>query len=189
MLQGHALRSQIVHQVRREYEEIVEQLEGDLLGHGDVTWSHPYHLCLPQHVYNTEERQGVSQPPQEDRSGTEDEDEDRTSNQDSRISDKDEMEESDEKEHNEQDSEREDNVTESIDHRTNVDKASNHEYTLLEPNLDLSEITIPNDKKELLKLRSQLAMELVWVKQAISSRQQVIHQHTTNSVKCIILVN
>ena len=55
-----------------------------MLGDGRVTWSHPHHLCLPQHDYSIEERQDFSYPPHEDRSITHDEDSRR------RMGDKDE---------------------------------------------------------------------------------------------------
>ena len=184
-----------MRQVRREYEETVEQLEGDLLGDGRVTWSHPHHLCLPQHDYSIEERQDFSYPPHEDRSITHDEDS-------RRMGDKDEAEEEQVEHHEkvepeqvehykkvEEDSE----VAESTDDhssRGNVSQLTADDDTILEPPIrttfDPCQIAIPHDKKELLKLRSQLAMELVWVKQAISSRQQVMYKH---SVMCLQIIS
>ena len=36
-------------------------------------------------------------------------------------------------------------------------------------------MSLPRDKSELLELRRQLVMELVWLRQAIASRQSVSH--------------
>ncbi len=43
----------------------------------------------------------------------------------------------------------------------------------LQEKQSLNNIPLPEDKKSLLELRRQLYMELVWLKQAIRSRQQV----------------
>lgn len=42
----------------------------------------------------------------------------------------------------------------------------------------VGDISLPRDRESLMELRRQLSMELLWLKQAIDSRQQVYNDNT-----------
>lgn len=52
---------------------------------------------------------------------------------------------------------------------------------------EVEQLVFNKDRESLLEMRSRLAMELVWLKQAISSRQKV-NTRLTSKVACLIII-
>ena len=197
------MRSQIVREVRGEYLDIVQRLEGDLPTQEYVQWRHSGRLCWPHHVLSGRT------PPLE---GSRDEraaaaaaaaaavvvvDTGNCSDREGHMDEREEEEELMEKE--------EEILLQTV---TREKEEEEEEKSVLDGESALSENTsdcieneqvavncehspppspsphppLPQDREGLLKLRSQLVMELVWVQQAVTSRQRVSLNNTSSPV-------
>ena len=217
-----------MHQVRHEYQEIVDQLEKDLPMCERVSWPHPHFLCFPQHMDSSApvHQQQVSSLSEikssthstgyqmnEDGGGEllgKDAD---LHNQEKRKEEEEEvvLEEHYMKEDSTIDSEEitspssppndpsSHTCTQDCNGSIHEDSRLTSQSPVVAGNVDsvmmdtsravltcdMSSLTLPDSREELLKLRSQLVMELMWVRQAISSRKQVeLVPHTHTLTKC-----
>ena len=190
---GFVLRQQLIHEVRREYEGIVESIQSPELlqslplplANETIHWPHQNILCFPlftsqeqelcEACHHSDQDTAVLQSFNEHSEGNQNADElqsplsaqnfptstpnhspqNLVTSKDIPIS----------------------SPAESRPHQADnvrVDESSLN--CLIEP--------LPRDREALLELRAQLALELLWIKQAIASRQEVSQCIANNYTQC-----
>ena len=182
------LRQQLIHEVRREYEGIVESIQSSELlqnvplplTNETISWPHQNILCLPlftsqegelseacnsddntvtlqppsqhggeghQKIHQLQSPLGAANPPTSTPSHSP---RGLNTTEDAPIN----------------------SPTEGRAHQAD-EKQSDGQFE--EPSLNCLIEPLPRDREALLELRSQLTLELLWIKQAIASRQEVSH--------------
>ena len=182
------LRQQLIHEVRREYEGIVDSIQSPELlqtlplplANETIHWPHENILCFPLFT-SQEEELHVCKPCHGDESTVLQP----ASKQSEAEQKKDELSPvntvsipTSTPNHSPQQLDR--TGTENTPINSPVDCATHHQGHDDEQQFDESSLNcllepLPRDKEALLELRSQLSLELLWIKQAIASRQEVSH--------------
>ena len=178
---GFVLRHQLIHEVRREYEGIVESIQSPELlqclplplADETINWPHQNMLCFPlftiqeggscevchsdqdtalqspKHNERDQKADLVQSPPLSTRTSTPNHSSKSLVSRDNPIN----------------------SPTDSRACQPLNDEHSDEQFA--ESSLNCLLEPLPRDREALLELRSQLTMELLWIKQAIASRQEV----------------
>lgn len=177
---GYVLRQQLLCEVRREYEQISDSIQTPELlqklplplANETICWPHKNMLCYPAFTLKAEGSPEPHHGCHDNLSHVENDDE---RDDLSTITDV---------------STREEEVSASMPHpspltdRTACPHATSSPLTARAEDgqfdsAAFNSLILPGDSEALLELRSQLTMELLWIKQAIASRQGVSYTKST----------
>ena len=190
---GYLVRQQLVHKVRREYQRTVDDIQPSellqnlplSLANETIHWRHKNILCFP--TFTTQELTDPCHDTHHSQSLAESDEE-----RDNSVSTKGTTHETEE-----------DIQTSTRNHSplvtTDCPPCAPSTFQLTdevrdvrqfdEASLDCLIEPLPRNREALLELKSQLSMELLWIKQAIASRQEVsdclVHAHRNITYQCV----